>query len=108
MELPSTRAKEVFILKEHEQNMRINKYWPYLPEGNMPIHAFVAMPICQQMTARRCKSACCLQAELSDLVLKRFLLLAMLLDKVMLTGGLPPEVPLLFCKDATVKSSEEV
>ena len=42
------------------------------------------------------------------MVLKRFLLLAMLLDQAMLIGGLPPELPLLFRREASIKSSEEV
>ena len=49
-----------------------------------------------------------LQVELGQMVLKRFLLLAMLLDRAMLSRNLSPKVPLLFRRGASVKSSEQV
>ena len=48
------------------------------------------------------------QVELGQLVLKRFLLLVLLLDKAAAAGDLPPGVPLLFRLDAPIKSSSEV
>ena len=49
-----------------------------------------------------------MQVELGQMVLKRFLLLVMLLDRAMLTTSLPSEVPLLFRRGASIKSSEQV
>lgn len=42
------------------------------------------------------------------MVLKRFLLFALLLDRAVSSANLPPGVPLLFCKGASIKSSHEV
>ena len=42
------------------------------------------------------------------MVLKRFLLFALLLDRAVTSLSLPAGVPLLFRKEATMKSSHEV
>lgn len=49
-----------------------------------------------------------LQVELGQLVLKRFLLLVLLLEKAATAGDLPPGVPLLFKLNSPIKSSAEV
>lgn len=49
-----------------------------------------------------------MQAELGRLVLKRFLLFALLLDRVVVQAGLPAGMPLLFRKQASIKTSHEV
>jgi len=49
-----------------------------------------------------------LQVELGQLVLKRFLLLVLLLEKAATSGDLPPGVPLLFKLNSSIKSSTEV
>ena len=51
-------------------------------------------------------SRCSVQVELGRLVLKRFLLLVLLLDKAAL--GSPKEAPMLFRRGQPLKSSAEV
>lgn len=48
------------------------------------------------------------QSELGRLVLKRFLLFALLLDRAVARADLPAGTPLLFRKQATIKTSHEV
>jgi hypothetical protein len=48
------------------------------------------------------------QVELGKLVLKRFLLLVLLLDRAMLSGTLPAGTPLLFRLNSPAKTSSEV
>ena len=45
------------------------------------------------------------RVSLARLVLKRFLLLAALLDRAAVAPGLPPGAPLLFRRDAKLKAS---
>ena len=49
-----------------------------------------------------------MQTALGQVVLKRFLLLLLLLDKAVELPALPKGVPLLFCVDRDIKSSREV
>ena len=52
----------------------------------------------------RCRS----QRELGQLILKRFLLFVLLLERLATSGTLPPDVPLMFRLDSPIKSSKEV
>jgi hypothetical protein len=48
------------------------------------------------------------QVQLGRLVLKRFLLMVLLLDRAATDARLPPSVPLLFRRNAPHKSSVQV
>jgi hypothetical protein len=48
------------------------------------------------------------QRELGQLILKRFLLFVLLLERMAVSGLLPPNVPLMFRLDSPIKSSQEV
>ena len=50
----------------------------------------------------------CLQVDLGRLVLKRFLLLVLLLDRAALSGQFPTSAPLLLRADGLCKRSEQV
>ena len=49
-----------------------------------------------------------LQRELGQLILKRFLLFVLLLERLATSGQLPANVPLMFRLDSPIKSSKEV
>ena len=51
---------------------------------------------------------CRLQRKLGQLILKRFLLFVLLLERLATSDLLPPNVPLMFRLDSTIKSSREV
>ena len=62
-----------------------------------------------QQPRRRRDVACMLsQRELGQLILKRFLLLVFLLERMAVSGFLLPNVPLMFRLDSPIKSSQEV
>ena len=48
------------------------------------------------------------QRELGQLILKRFLLFVLLLERLATSSTLPPDVPLMFRLDSPIKSSKEV
>ncbi len=56
---------------------------------------------------QRCWS-CPLQRELGQLILKRFLLFVLLLERLATSSTLPSDVPLMFRLDSPIKSSKEV